>query len=229
MSHQGQTTPFGNLSYEITGHDANGLPIYSANTSLSPTQQDLFNRYQQTQQRAGQQGQDLLTNANFGEIPDISTRAGSIVDTNLQHFVNRWNPIFQQQTSQLDNQLRNQGLTPGTEAYDRAMRSLRLNQNQTIEGYLSSMEPEAYRQSVQSYQLPLTTAASLIQMGQPGSLPQNLIGTPQAQQLAAPNIGQLQQIANQQAQFNYAQQVAQNNAIMQGVSGLGIAALPFIL
>lgn len=224
-----QQTPFGSLAFNVIGHDEHGVPIRSATTTLAPAQQALLDILTGSQRTAGTAGQNLLTNASYGEVPDLSTVTGGVVDTNLQRFLGHVSPYFEQQTQQLDTQLRNQGLLPGSQAYDRAMRSLRDNQFQSVQGFEAQMEPEAFRQATTSYTLPLTTAQTLIGMGQPASLPSNLVATPQAQQFQPPNLGQLQQTANQAAQFNYNAQLQQQMSLLNGIASLGSAGLAFLL
>jgi len=57
---------------------------------------------------------------------DARRRAETAV---FQSYMDRTKPIYQQQTDDLQTRLVNQGLTPGSEAYQRAMTDLQNNQN----------------------------------------------------------------------------------------------------
>lgn len=57
---------------------------------------------------------------------DARQRAEAAV---FQSYMDRTKPIYQQQTDDLQTRLVNQGLTPGSEAYQRAMTDLQNNQN----------------------------------------------------------------------------------------------------
>lgn len=57
---------------------------------------------------------------------DARRRAETAV---FQSYMDRTKPIYQQQTDDLQTRLANQGLTPGSEAYQRAMTDLQNNQN----------------------------------------------------------------------------------------------------
>ena len=50
-SNYNQFDPYGSVTYSQTGTGPGGVPIYSSNTSLSPTQQGLLNTLQGTQRR----------------------------------------------------------------------------------------------------------------------------------------------------------------------------------
>lgn len=229
ISSVGQETPFGTLNYEIVGYDANGLPIRRAVSNLSPEQQGLLNTLQGTQGTAGQAGQTLLSNANYGEVPDLSMDAGSRVQANLKNFTDYWNPFFDKQIQDLDNQLRNQGIMPGSTAYQRTMNEAKQTQNQTISGFLAQMQPTAFNQAVTSYGLPFQTASSLAQFGAPSSLPNQFVRVPESQQTKPPDIGNIQAQFNQAQQFGYNAQLAQQQALLGGISSIGAAALPFLI
>lgn len=212
-----QNTPYGSLDYTF-GTGPNGALTLTANQSLSPQQNQLLQTLQGTQQTAGTAGSNLLQNANYGSVPDLSTNTNSIVNQNLQNYTNYLSPFFTQQTNQLDNQLRNQGLVPGTQAYNNAMNNLSQSQNQTVSGYLAQMEPQAYNQAVSTYELPLNIASSLAQLGAPSGYGSQNVNTPT--QSPVNYIGaqtETQNALNQQ----YGYQVQQNSGLLSGLAGIG--------
>lgn len=73
-----------------------------------------------------------------------------------QSVVDKLSPQFSNQTSDLQSRLVNQGLTPGTEAYQRAMTDLQNNQNDT----LSQAAFNAVNQGQQSFSQSLADAIS---------------------------------------------------------------------
>jgi len=82
-SNVNQVTPYGTLTYQQTGVGPNGVPTYTATTNLSPAQQQLVNTLQGTQQTAGTQAGQLLTNANYGAngpppVANLPTSLGNI-------------------------------------------------------------------------------------------------------------------------------------------------------
>jgi hypothetical protein len=87
-----QNNPYGSLSYNQTGTGPNGTPIYTASTSLTPEQQQLFNTLQGTKGTAGalapgdiSTGSNLLSTANSvlpGANNNISTANNVISNAN---------------------------------------------------------------------------------------------------------------------------------------------------
>ena len=122
-----QATPYANLNYQQTGTDAQGNPIWSATQSLAqPFQQTLGNIQGQLQQatanpfdvsqfQAGQvgQGPQLQTGVS-GTGMEGWDKATQLINQRLQ-------PQIQQSEDRLKAQLANQGIAPGTEAYNRAL------------------------------------------------------------------------------------------------------------
>src|SRR6185437_10491597 len=112
-----QSNPFGSINYVA---DANSPSGYSLKTSLSPEQQGLYNQFTGTQGMFGAAAPGLIQNAaNFyGQTPNID---GSAVTKQLNNWQQQYlQPIFNQQSSNVEAQLRDQGLTPGSEAYNNA-------------------------------------------------------------------------------------------------------------
>lgn len=218
-----QTNPFGSLTYSQTGTGPNGVPIYSATTQLSPAQQNLLNTLQGTQQTAQTQAGNLLGGAGYGSQNPADVIGGMASGTTqalLGKETAYLDPFFKTQTDQMDTKLRSQGFDPSDPAYQTAMNNLQQNQNQSVTGFLAQAEPAAYGQAVQSYQLPLQTATAELGISQPGSVGQNLVQTPQLS-VGAPNYAGIVNQQQQQANEAYKNQLAQQNAMMSGLFGLG--------
>jgi hypothetical protein len=154
----GQSTPFGSLSYVPDPSSPSG---YRITTSLSAPQQGLLDTRTGTQQVAGQTAQDLLRNTQsmYSQAPDLS---GTATASKL----NKWQgdylqPIFNQQDSVLESKLRNQGLTPGSAAYNNAINLQARNQGDVTNDYLTKNQGQAFGQALQEYQTPLQTIGSL--------------------------------------------------------------------
>lgn len=152
-----QVTPFGSLSYSQSGTDQFGNPTYTATSALTPERQAILD--------ALQGGAGTLAGnieANYGEIPDFSNAANSLTTQMLDRQLAYLSPYYTQQTNNLDNTLRNQGLLPGTPAYDNAMRTLRQTQNESVGAFLNQAEPIAFQQAVTSYLTPLSGIEKLL-------------------------------------------------------------------
>ena len=136
-SNYNQYDPYGSLTYQQTGTGPGGTPIYLSSVNLSPAQQTFLNQLQGTQTTAGQQAGSLLAGANYGsQLPTqaIGDLTSGLTGQNMSAYLAASDLFFQTQTSQLDAQLCNQGLVPGSPAYDNAMRSNTTNQGYAVEG-----------------------------------------------------------------------------------------------
>lgn len=149
----GQTTPFGQQSYVADASQPSG---YRLETSLSPELQSLF----QTQVGTAN---DAATNSTgmYSQPYDLNSASGATAD-----LLNSWNqkylsPIFHQQQSNKDAELYNQGLAPGSEAWNNAQNLLARNQGDVTTDYLTKNQGQAFSQALQQYQLPLQTIAGL--------------------------------------------------------------------
>jgi hypothetical protein len=132
----------------------------------------------------------------------------------------RLDPQWQHQEDMQKTQLANQGLAPGGEAYTNAMRDFNNAKNDAYQqaklGAISTM-PQTYQLVSSTYNQPLNTLNAL----RTGAQVQNpqFSSTPGANYLGA---GQLQ---GQYDMNNYNQRVSQQNAMTQGLFGLGSAGL----
>ncbi|HET9285683.1 MAG TPA: hypothetical protein VFR24_27340 [Candidatus Angelobacter sp.] len=216
----GQNTPFGSLNYEQTGTGPNGVPLYTANTTLDPTTQALL-----TSLRSGatnQVNQGGYTNNNASDVVGSATTGNTAAL--VQQGVDYLQPFYTTQTEQLDAQLRNQGIDPSSPAYANQMRQLQANQNQNVNSLITQFEPTAYNQAVSSYELPLQTAQQEFGMINPNYVPSSFASTPQT---ALQPTNAIQAQSNYQDALNqqYAQQVQANSNMMSGLFGIPSAVL----
>jgi len=220
-----QVTPTGSLSYQQTGTASDGTPLYTATTSLSPEQQQLYNILTGTKNTAGTQASSLLSGANYGSTSPsdvIGNATSGLVKEAMDKQVSYLSPYFTQQKDQLDTQLRNQGFAPGQPGYDNAMRGLLNSQGNTVTGFESQIEPQMFQQAAATYQMPAQMAMSLGQFGSPTA--PTFQNTPSLSVQPANLIGAT---ANAQAaqQKTYEDKLAQNNAMMSGLFGIPTAIM----
>jgi hypothetical protein len=115
---------------------------------------------------ATNQAAGALANSGYGgAAPNLMNMAGGMTGQMLGQETSYLQPFFTNQTNQLDTQLRNQGLTPETPAYQQAMMNLQQNQNQSVSGFLAQAAPQAFQMAQQQYQLPMQTAQGLAGLG----------------------------------------------------------------
>jgi hypothetical protein len=120
-----QVTPYGNLTYSESGTDSQGNPRWTATQSLSPDQQELYNYDVATSKGLGQLQQKGL--GYVSGMLDQPFNTGSLVKTGFDPsqsyqdaYMKRLAPQLAQSREQLDQQLANQGIKLGSEAYNRA-------------------------------------------------------------------------------------------------------------
>jgi hypothetical protein len=230
-----QSNPFGSVNYVS---DPNSPSGYSINTSLSAPNQGLLNTQFANQGLAGQGAQGNLGTANAlqANTAGMYSQAPNIQALNPQGLVsqlNNWQqayqqPIFQQQQSNLDAQLRNQGLQQGggnNTAYNNAENLLARNQGDVQNQFMTNnigqglqAQQQNFGQQVTNYGLPLATESGL------------LSNASQQAGYASPNAPQFQQAPQAQIQpANYAGQVQQNyqqqnqnyENMLSGMFGIG--------
>ncbi len=222
-----QTNPFGSQTYTS---DASSPSGFAANISLSPAQQAILDQLQQTKLMAGGASQ-----SEAGAAGQLASQFGSLYSqppqidpSDLTNKMMGWGqqymqPIFNQQQSNLDAKLQNQGINPGSEAFNNAQNLQSRNVNNAYQSLFLNAEPTAFSQAIQQYQLPMQTAMGLQAgaAGAPGPTTPNssLVQTP-TEQVGAPNY-------QQAAQNQFQAQQSQYQNLMGGLgslAGVGLKA-----
>jgi len=157
-----QSSAFGSINYVA---DPNSPSGYTLQTAYSQPEQNLFNQYTGTQGAFGAAAPGLV---NLG-ASDLTARA-NLDPTAVTNQLNNWSqqylqPIFQQQQSNTDAQLRNQGLNPGSAAYGNAENLLARNQGDVTNQYLQQNEGQAYSQALQNFQAQQQQGQNEAQLG----------------------------------------------------------------
>ncbi|MBR8409831.1 tail fiber domain-containing protein [Burkholderia cenocepacia] len=252
------SNPFGSQQSTQVGTDpATGAPIYNTNISASGPLQGLIN----SSMNAAGNGSTQVNNALFG-LGGLNTQLAGLnssIDPNAAQLAGQrgqdaayaaqtqyLDPRFSQGQTSLESQLANQGLTPGSQAYDNAMKNFNLSKNQAYSDASNQSILTGQQIGTQMLQNQLATAgqkANLLgqqgsnysQMASLGQLPFSQLatlaglvpgntGTAQAATSPA-NIAQAMQnqYAGQMNQYNTG--VASANSTMGGLFGLGGAGL----
>jgi hypothetical protein len=194
-----QNTPYGSLNY-TQSVDANGNPTWTANQQLSQPLQDLTNTSLQGLQQS-------LQNPMYGINPG---------QTYSDAIMQRLAPQLAQQSESNTAALANQGIVPGTQAYENAMRTFQQGQNDLrTSAQIQGMQTGLSAQSLQNQQ-----AANIKALGSPGYVnPYSQAAVAGPDYTGAYTTSQAAQIAAQ----NAANAKAANT--QNGLFGLGSAAL----
>lgn len=244
------TSPLGSSTFTSTGTDANGSPTYAQNISLSPAEQQLFDLNNANTTQQAQTAGTALNNVSSlfntpynlqGNVPqtlsggnqqqDLQNAENSLYSQQTQYL----DPQFQQGQQQLDSQLANQGLAPGSQAYQTAENNFGLQKQQAYQSAMNQATSggAAYQAQLnqtglanqaqqaqlytQQYQEPLSLYSSLMSGTSP-TLPQF---SSVNQSSAAPTnvLGAYQNAYNGQLN-SYNTQVGSQNSQLSGITGL---------
>ena len=212
-----QSTPYANLQYQQTGTDAQGNPIWSANQTLAGPLQGALGSLQQ--KVAGQASQGFNPNT-----PSVGINPGELYSDAIMR---RLQPQLQQQSAAAETQLANQGIMPGSEAYNRAKTQLAQQQNDALTaaqvGGINvglQANQQSFNQQLQQANLPYQQLGAFQQATQPGYVnPYNQAAVSGPDYTGAYTTSQAAAIAAQNAAN------AKTANLQSGLFGLGSSAL----
>ena len=194
-----QNTMYGGLNYQ-QGVDANGNPTWTANQTGTDQTQGLVNS-----SLAGLQAS--INNPAYGINPG---------QTYSDAIMQRLAPQQAQAAELNTSSLANQGIVPGTQAYDNAMRTFQQGQNDQ----LTSAQIQGMNTGLQAQSLQGTQAGQIKSLATP-----NLINAPQQAAVAGPDYtGALATQTNANIAAQNAQLGQQTNQTA-GLYGLGSAGI----
>jgi hypothetical protein len=231
-----QVTPYGNLDYAITGADPYGNPTWTATTSLSDVGQQLLNN--QNQASLGLGG---TINAALGRVqstmgqefnPNLPSTGFNPGQSYQDAYMERLRPQLEQSRESTQARLANQGVAPGTQAYENAMRQQSQRENDLLLGATtqgfgvgSQANQQAFNQEMTKYNMPLNTLSAL-RSGSQVQNPSFVNSAAQANTSGPDLLGAAQMGYNaQMGDFNAKQAAQQNfNQGLMGLAGAGIMA-----
>lgn len=217
-----QENPYAKQTYTQTGTWADGTPKYSMSTTLSP------------EEKAKQDQQwefDKLTN-NLG-INQTKKLTG-LLDTPFKIDNNatesrlmdlgrkRLDPVLAQRRDALETKLYNQGVMPGTEAYDRAMKADTQGQNDAYDQLLLGGRAQAASELTAERNQPINEITALMSGGQ---VNQPSFGSTPQTSVANTDVAGITQQAYDNSLIPWKQENANRSAMMSGLFSLGGAAL----
>lgn len=226
-----QVTPYGSLIYT---HNGTGDDGWTATQSLSSDQQQLLDQQNKTSlglssladQGLGYVGNALSHNITSADLPADMVNAGQ---TGQDALMARFQPQIDQSHKALEAQLANQGIAPGSEAYNNAMRTQ--NQSENDLRSQAALNGITVGQNAQNQQLSVKTALqnqpinmlNAVRTGSQVTNPNFISNVPQqATTAGADMLG----AANGQNSYNmglYNSQVASNNSTNGMLGSLAVA------
>lgn len=231
-SNMNQYNPYGSLTYQQTGTGPGGVPIYSSAVNLSAPEQGLLNQQWSNQGQAGAGAGGLLGSSGYASGVSPSQAIGNMQQglegQQMSGFLQSMAPEFQNQTSQLDTQLRNQGLTPSATSnpqdpstwgpYEKAMYQNQQNITNTTAGAASNYANSAFNQAQTMYTDPAQLALALGQYGA-AQTPNSSFTQNTGFNNAAPNYEGDVNSYNQSNMQAWAANQAKQGSMMQGLFG----------
>ena len=218
-----QFTPYGSQTWGDRVDDRGDLR-WSTNISLDPRAQKTLDTQMNLSNQLGDltQGQIPGVEKQYSQPMDLSS-VPQIADQAYSTMTSRLDPRFAREEDQLRTRLHNQGLVAGGEAFNNEMQNFSQGKNDAYQqanlGAIQTM-PQTYQLASSAYNQPLNTLNALrtgAQVQNPqfqsaGSMPQaNYLGAAQGQ--------------GQFGQQQYGSDVAQYNAMLNGLFGLGGAGI----
>src|SRR3990167_7024531 len=151
-----QYTPYGNQVYSP---DANSPSGYRSDISLTPQAQGTLNSQMDLSRNLGNLAQQQLggVNQQYSQPMDLSS-VQKVADQAYADQTARLDPQWDQRKQQFDQQMANQGITAGGEAYDNASRNFGQQRNDaytTARQQATANMPQTYQLANSIYQQPL--------------------------------------------------------------------------
>lgn len=160
-----QSTPYANLNYVQTGTDAQGNPIWTAKQSLSGP-------------LAGAQSslaQGVANQAAQGFNPNTPSVGINPGQTYSDAIMQRLQPQQAHAAEMQAQSLANQGIMPGSDAYNNAMRTFQQGQNDQLTSAITGgigvglqANQQSFNQQLQQANLPIQQLGAFQQATQPG-------------------------------------------------------------
>ena len=225
------STPLGSQSFNqigsydipsIGGQPGFSIPRYDQSISMTPEGQNLYNQQMGLSTGLMGLGQSSLdqTRAALGQPQDMSS-VGDIANQSYAAQTARLDPQWAQRKGQFDQQMANQGITAGGEAYDNAARDFGQQRNdaytQARQAAISTM-PQTYQLSTAQRMQPLTELNAIRTGAQP-QMPQ-FQGQPTAGGVQGANMLGAAQGQNQYNMGLYNSGVGEANSFNSGLMSI---------
>jgi len=214
LNNENQVTPYGDINYSQTGTNADGTPQYTATTTLSaPMQQLADTGITNAQNSANLEGQ--LQNNAASTLSTPMNLGWNSTEANLDQLgAQTIDPQWNQQEAAMNQQLADQGVTQGSEAWNNAQTNFNNSKASAYDQLYLQGNQQAASDIEAQYNEPLNALSAL----QSGS------------QVAQPGVGTTAATAQTSVQpanyaglveSNYQDQLSASNAAMGGLFGLG--------
>ena len=185
-----QTNPWGSVSYSsggtqtFTGADGKKVevPIFNQTTSLSPEQQAIFNQTQGAELNLATLAKDQSSFLNDYLAKPFEFNNQDAEQWAYDLGAKRLDPRMAQQRATLETQLANQGIAPGSRAWETAMEQLSQAENDAYNQLMLTGRQQAFSENLATRNQPINEITALLsgsQVSNPatmGAAPQQVPG-----------------------------------------------------
>lgn len=209
-----QSTPDYSLNYTLTGNrylgDGQSVPEYTAFQTLSPANQKIYDTNQGTKQNIA-----TIGNEQSAAIRNQLNTPLNLDDASESRYEqmqrSRLDPLWEQRQGQLEQDLVNRGIRPGSAAYSALQRDFGQQRNDAYNSMYVAGKGLFDQEALTQRNQPINEISALMSGSQIAA--PNFINTPQTQVAGTNLAGMVYDSANMQNQ--------QNSAMMGGLFGLG--------
>lgn len=234
LNNTNQVTPFGNLTYTQDGTyqmvDPNSgqvydIPLFTATQTFSPEQQAILDQMQGANLNLAE-----LANERSGFLGDylgqeFSYDPSQHMDWAMGLYDNLSERDNARQMEQLGSTLAQQGLMPGSEAYDRAMGQMMEARNRSRDRFALDSYGQGFGTAMAERNQPINEISALLSGSQLQT--PNFVNTTPAQMANVDRAGlEMDSYGQQMAAYNAQMQQRQN--MMGGLFGLASSFIPMI-
>lgn len=225
VNHTNQVGPWGSTTYSQNGTssftDSSGrtisIPQFTQTTEYSPGQQAIFDKTQTAQTNLAD-----LSAEQSGKMRDYLAKPFEFNNHDAENWATdlasrRILPQQQRDRTDLQAQLVNSGIRPGTEAYDREMSRLDRSNNDQMNQLALTGRSQAYGEALETRSQPINELSAFMSGSQIQAPNAGFSPTPQATVGGVDYTG----LVNQQ----YQGQMQSHNAMLGGLFGLAGAGL----
>jgi Chaperone of endosialidase len=225
LNNVNQVTPYGDIQCKavdwVPGPHGNKIPVWQATTTLSPKMAALYRSNIANAQSSSELEKALLANAQ-GRLSQPLDLSWGATEAKLNELNSHTlDPQWAKGQAELDQQLANRGLTPGSEGWKYAQQQFALNKAQAYDQMYLQGHDTATSDIEREYNSPLNALTALrsnAQVSQPGI--GQLAPTTQSQ-IQPPDLeGLVSSIYNTQGNI-YGDQLRSSNQTLGGLFGLG--------
>ena len=195
-----------------------GIPRFREDIRFSPTDQAIFNTGKQTEQNIANIGRDQ--SARIGDLLGTPLKLGNeATEARLMDLGSRrLNPQFARDEEALRTRLSNSGLREGSSAWNAEMERFGQNKNDAFNQLLLTGRGVANQEMLTERNQPINEISALLSQSQ---VSQPAFGSTPQSQIAGTDFAGIQANYNNNQMQAYQQKVAQQNAMMGGLFGIG--------